>query len=443
MNEKLTTYLLSDQNIQDLTDMLDCTIYISPESLQACKKVIKENLANYITRLANLPQTEKQFIHTVSFLNKKCYEEIISFIEKSCPGKNIFKQETEIIMSKQEFEQYLKTRINHDTVLKALTDPAVLLYLKTMIENLNEKADESDGEIIDIHQLQAMLNKRNPEPQNTYQPAQIDLSNMNTQTIMKIQSRIEQLAQMPQSDLVTEEKTKLITALVNYQKAQTTVSVAPEIVDGKYDIDVMITPKTEDDLKSITFQIGVDRKVVNVQLISYFIPKTEYNVTNLTNTFMVCYNGELIKHSIEPGKYTMDQLIGKIQTLMPFLTVSVSDKVTVSTGSKFEILVQDNSAWPLLGFESANYSRKTTYTAKDSYCMDLNESAYIGLDRSNIDPVLITLGEHITLDKPAILKQTSKPMPLKEITIKVVDKLSQYYDLIGKSFKVHIRVEFE
>lgn len=439
MNEKLSSYLLSNQNIQDIVDMLDCTIYISPESLHACKQVIKDNLTSYLTRLANMPQTEKQFIHTVSFLNKKCYDEIVSFIEKNYPGKSIFKQDIEIIMTRQEFEQYLKTRVCHDTVLKTLTDPVVLLYLKTMMDELNAKADETEGEIIDIHQLQAMLGSK-----QTYQKASIDTSNMTPETISKIQSRIEELSKMTQTDQVIAEKTELIAALVKHQKASIPKpTIITNVNEKQHDIDVMITPKNEEELRSISFRIGTEKKVVRVQLISYFIPKADYNVSSLTNKILVCYNGELVSHTIPPGNYTIDQLTTIIGDLMPFLKISVSDKVTVSANSKFEILVQENSLWPLLGFEPANYSRKMSYQAKAPYVLDINESAFICLDRSNIDPVLVSLDEQITLDNPITLKQTSQPIQLKDITVKIVDKLGQSYDLIGKAFKVHIRVEFE
>lgn len=426
MDKQLTQYLLSEQNIQDLIDKIDCTVYIKAESLQACRQVIKSNLTNYLSRLASAPQTEKQLISTIAFLNKKCYDEIVDFIASKYQGKSIFKKHEETILTREEVEKLLQQRVTHDTILRTLTDPAILLYLKSLMDACNATVEE-EGEIIDIHQLQTLLRGKNPEPPKP---------DINSQ-IMSIKTRIEDLATMPQNEQVMQEKASLINTLVRFQKES-------ETTDNKCQIDVKITPRSADDLKSITFKTNVEKKVKSIQLHKYFIPKNSCNVTNFTNNLTVYYNGEVIKHDLSPGHYSMAQIINSIQSAMPFLTVNVdNDIVTFSSSSKFDLLAHANSILPMLGFADSNSMNRLSHRAESPHNLHLNDSVFITLDRSTIDPIELNLDKEMKLDQPIILREPSKPIVIKDITVKLLDKLSHFYDLIGKEIHLHLSVEYE
>lgn len=431
MDKQLTQYLLSEQNIQDLIDKIDCTVYIKAESLQACRQVIKTNLSNYLNRLASIPQTERQLISTIAFLNKKCYDEIVEFIASKYQGKSIFKQHEETILTREEVEKLLQQRVSHDTILRTLTDPSILLYLKSLMDTYNESVKE-EGEIIDIHQLQDLLRGNKPEAPKP---------DINSQ-ILSIKTRIEDLATMPQNEQVMQEKASLINSLVKFQKE--TMDTSTEMIDNKYQIDVKITPRSADDLRSIVFKTNVERKVKSIQLHKYLIPKNSHNVTTFTNNLTVYYNGDVIKHDLVPGYYTIEQIINSIQAVMAFLKITIDNKiVTFSSNSKFDLLVHDNSILPLLGFADSNSMNRLSHTAESPYNLDLNDSVFITLDRSTIDPIELSLAKETKLETPIILRQPSKSMAVKDITVKLLDKLNHFYDLIGKTIHLHISVEYE
>ena len=419
MNKQLTQYLLSSQNIQDLIDKLDCTIYIKPDSLQACRQIIHKTLSGYLTRLSQIPQTERQLISTISFLNKKCFDEILAFIESNYPNKNIRKDHEEVILTREEFEQLLATSVTHDSILKALTEPSVLMYLKSIIDTSEPEVEEDDYEIIDIHQFQSLLTK-----------PQINLKNITPDNVMYVKERIEQLSTMDQTDQVKQEKASLIEAL-------TSKSAIEE--DGKYHIKVQIKPRSIDDLKSITFKPNIERKVKRIVLCSYYIPKNDNNVTRFTNTITI-HKDKIYKHTIPLGHYTTDNIINQITQLVPFLNFKQDDTITVSSDSKFDIIM-NNSIFSILGFTDTGYTNKKSYTAPEPFDINLNESVFIALDKSTSDPIELKFNEHVQTNQ--VLREPSKPIVIKDITVKLLDKIGNYYDLVDKTISLDILVEYD
>ena len=468
MEQHLRAYLLSEQNVQDLINKLDANILIKEDSLDTCRQIIRTNFSRYLGRLAKQPKTDKQLICSIHFLNQKCYEEIVAFIQSHHQGTNIFKNDggcssakallqpvdgtralsltPGTIITREQYQELIKDRITPDNILQALMNPNVIALLRSIINDHNNKAQAGPtSEIIDIHQLQRLLtNKSVPK----HERAVIDLSHLTQESMLAIEARISYLVSLASTnpELITEiesEKADLIAALVNYQKSKDI-----KIVDGIQDLDLQLQPRSAEDLLNIVFRFNEEKKVKSIKLLDYFIPENTNNITSFTNRFMVYHMGNINQFSVESGKYNIDTLLALIQDRFSFLKLSIDDNnlvsITNNTNAKFDLMIQDYSILPLLGFcdSPGSYKNKITYKASQPFSLDLHESIFISLNRSNTDPIKLQLGEKISLEQPIILRETSKPIALKDISIKLSDKMEQTYDLIGTSFNLHLTIEY-
>lgn len=446
MEQHLRAYLLSEQNVQDLINKLDANILIKEDSLDTCRQIIRTNFSRYLGRLAKQPKTDKQLICSIHFLNQKCYEEIVTFIQSHHQGSNIFKNDGGTIITREQYQELIKDRITPDNILQALMNPNVIALLRSIINDHNNKASSGPtSEIIDIHQLQRLLtNKSVPK----HERAVIDLSHLTQESMLAIEARISYLVSLASTnpELITEiesEKADLIAALVNYQKSKDI-----KIVDGIQDLDLQLQPRSAEDLLNIVFRFNEEKKVKSIKLLDYFIPENTNNITSFTNRFMVYHMGNINQFSVEPGKYNIDTLLASIKDRFSFLKLSIDDNnlvsITNNTNAKFDLMIQDYSILPLLGFcdSPGSYKNKITYKASQPFSLDLHQSIFISLNRSNTDPIKLQLGEKISLEQPIILRETSKPIALKDISIKLSDKMEQTYDLIEISFNLHLTIEY-
>lgn len=180
----LINYLLSENNIQKLIDLIIKNTTIKPQAVSGCRKKITAIITDGINNLMYYPQSDAQMIEIVKIFNDQCYNNFCVYVMNKYPNKSIYKttfnnglssknntipvilSENElphrlyndvepnmIIITEDEKNKLLEqygivenniSQMTSDTFLEYLTNPTVLQMFQLMIEQLNQYNPQND-----------------------------------------------------------------------------------------------------------------------------------------------------------------------------------------------------------------------------------------------------------------------------------------------------------
>ncbi|XWV24915.1 putative low complexity protein [Tupanvirus deep ocean] len=302
---------------------------------------------------------------------------------------------------------------------------------------------------------------------------QIDLSNITNETLPLIDKRIKELVTIKDKYLkegnkkmikeIDKEKTNLINAVIALkQKSVKEAKENESRMNGLTQIkskdpnennierlDLQFDPTNDyNDLKNIEIGFSNDQKIMEISLLSYYLPFNSNNVTRMNNKFMVYFNNKVNKIIIPPGKYEINVLLEAIKSQANFLDFSINEKSKMITikntmNMKFELMIDNDTIFPLLGFTAKpdNYKDKLFYEASQPYNLESNQNIYLSLSGSTKDPEPLEFNKEIILEKPKILRKVSRGILMKKMNLNLTNGMGQFYDFI-MPFKLCFKITY-
>jgi len=82
---KLRSEVLSEKNINQLVESILSNYRISQKAITKCINIVINNMTKYLTHLSNYPQNDQEFVYAVNFLNTRCYDDFIKYLETRYP----------------------------------------------------------------------------------------------------------------------------------------------------------------------------------------------------------------------------------------------------------------------------------------------------------------------------------------------------------------------
>lgn len=159
----LINYLLSEDNIQYLIDMIMKNLTIGQSSKAKCKKLIIEMMTKNINNLNVNPKNETEIVELIATINRQCYVDFSIYLTNKFPNKNLHKNNPEsvhieqkpifqsnsnlIILTEDEKNKLLEqngmnphtsSAMSSDLFLEYLTNPSVLQMFQLMINQINQ-----------------------------------------------------------------------------------------------------------------------------------------------------------------------------------------------------------------------------------------------------------------------------------------------------------------
>ncbi|MEM0354076.1 MAG: hypothetical protein QXW79_00705 [Thermoplasmata archaeon] len=210
-------------------------------------------------------------------------------------------------------------------------------------------------------------------------------------------------------------------------------------------LDLMFDPNECNDLKNIVIKVRSEKKIVDITLVSYYLPFNPNNVTKFNNKFSIYFNDRINQIVLQPGKYNIQTLIDYIRGQINFLDFSTNENniITIKNKmeTKFDLMVGDDTIFPLLGFVDKidNYKDKLFYSASQPYNMECNEKIYFSLAGSTMEPLLLEFDKNVTLNKT--IKKSNAGVRMKQLILKFTNSLGQYYEFVAP-FKICFRITY-
>ena len=287
--------------------------------------------------------------------------------------------------------------------------------------------------------------------------SEIDFTtDLTTDKLPLIEARINQLMTLKTKYLneknmdkvkeMDDEKSKIITAVNNFkskleQEAKETESKIDNITRSNVRkseeanveyLDLKFDPTGDyTNLKNIIIKFTTTDKIKDITLVDYFLPFNNNNVTRFNNKFVVYFNNRVTKITIPPGKYEIDSLLAYIKNQVTFLEFTIHDNIITIKNTmdmKFELMVDTDTIFPLLGFNGkvSSYKDEKSYSANVAYNINCNEKVRFILSGSSVDPLPLEFNKLVTLNKS--LKKASMGLTMKQIVLNFMNELEQHYD---------------
>lgn len=187
-----------------------------------------------------------------------------------------------------------------------------------------------------------------------------------------------------------------------------------------------LSTSTSDFLYQLTQPINFHKRSENKQ---YFIrienvklPVSFYNVNSNYNVFNFTYSGTAEIITIDPGNYTIDELISELETQMngavsgtPFTITynDISQKVSIANAGTDATLLNGNG-WQLIGFETTQTITGSATTTGTNVAYT-NTTSSLKLIISNLVSNNVYSNTITTGHKQTNLQNVSLTIPVKEI----------------------------
>lgn len=211
-------------------------------------------------------------------------------------------------------------------------------------------------------------------------------------------------------------------------------------------LDLQFDPTNDyNDLKNIVIKFKTDNKITDITLVDYYLPFNSNNITRFNNKFIVYFNNRVHKILIPPGKYEINSLLEYIKTQVTFLDFTVSENkiITIknSMNMKFDLWVDNDSIFPLLGFngKTESYKEKLFYSASLPYDLSINDKIFFSLSGSTMEPLSLEFDKTIILNKS--LKKSRSGIVIKQLILSFNNNIGQCYDFI-LPFKMCFKITY-
>lgn len=291
-------------------------------------------------------------------------------------------------------------------------------------------------------------------------------TNLTKDKLPLIEKKINELISLQQTYLsekkmvlvnkVKKEKEQLINAVRSYKK-----DLEKEALENENKINniKMTTSKQGDNvehlnlnldpcqdhnnLKDIVIKCKADTKITEIMLVDYHLPFNSNNVTRFNNNFMVYFNDRVCKITIPPAKYEIQELLDFIKGEANFLDFSINENniITISNNMaiKFDLMMEQDSIFPLLGFNGNSYKDCLSYSGNVEYDMKSNEKVFFCLSGTTMEPILMELDKETTVNK--CLKKSRFGINMKQFTLRFNNTSGQYYDFL-KPFRICFKITY-
>ena len=494
----LITHLLSNQNIDNIVNIIINNYKISQKAIPKCINIISNYFNKYVDNLERYPVNDIELYDAINFLNKKCYDDFVIYLSNKYPNMNLLRQNIDknniqinnsqddeiIILNEEEknklLEKYgLIKNVSND--FSYLTNPIILQMLQLIINQNNHPKKEDYiviDSILDAEEAEKLLKSYNmldkikithDEKIEEIKEDEIKLDIKLTKDSLPLaDKKIKQLLAKKEKYLndskmiqeIDEEIQKVITSVKelknelekeaheNEDKMKgMKMNVSKENNDDNIEyLDLEFDPMNDpNDLKNIIIKFKVDRKIVDITLINYYLPFNRNNVTRLNNKFVIYFNNKVHKINIVPGNYEINTLLDYIKNQLTFLDFNISENKLITIKNTmnmpFDMLIENDSIFPILGFVEKNdlYKEKIFYSASKAYNMDCNKEVYFLLSGTSMEPLLMEFDKKITLNKS--LKKSHSGVIIKQLVLRFTNSIEQYYDFIS-TFNMCLKITY-
>jgi hypothetical protein len=402
------------------------------------KSNISNNFLEYLTDdtvLSSL-KTMLDNINAVNISQENVYDEVLT-VDEFISMLSSKKRESDKV---DDTTNIIHTNIIHTNevvnttnIINTKVEPNIIpdKVIKTTEQPVKQIVDTPDIPILDISKG---ITKETMGMMNTHLKKLLDLKNEYRKE--GLHDKVEAL---------DVEKDKLVNALKEYKKTieedesntkdkiQKFEMKKTHSADNVDILDLSFDPTHNyNDLKDIVIKFKRGDTVSDISLLSYKVLKNENNVTRFNNNLMIFFNEKMRKICIPPGKYDIDTLLEYIKGEVTFIDISRDEHgiITISNkmNMKFDLIVSDDTIYPLLGFSGGQkkYKDKLFYTGSDKYDMLINDKVYFSLSGSTTAPISLEFDKKITTD--ISLKTSKSGMALRQIMLKFVNDKEQLYD---------------
>ncbi|XWV26161.1 putative low complexity protein [Tupanvirus soda lake] len=385
--------------------------------------------------------------------------------------------QVQALIAKTTQESVTNTKITPTVITKTNEEKKVVLMNEKKINHKNETkkiiSSINNNNEVDEDENTNNNGTESDEDINEDNNTQIDLSNITNETLPLIDKRIKELVIIKDKYLkegnkkmikeIDKEKTDLINAVVALKQKSVkeakenenkmngltqTKSTDPNEANVER-LDLQFDPTNDyNDLKNIEIGFSNDQKIMEISLLSYYLPFNSNNVTRMNNKFMVYFNNKVNKIIIPPGKYEINVLLDAIKSQANFLDFSINEKSKMITikntmNMKFELMIDNDTIFPLLGFTAKpdNYKDKLFYEASQPYNLESNQNVFLSLSGSTKDPEQLEFNKEIVLEKPKVLRKVSRGILMKKMNLNLTNTMGQFYDFI-MPFKLCFKITY-
>lgn len=210
-------------------------------------------------------------------------------------------------------------------------------------------------------------------------------------------------------------------------------------------LDLKFDPTNDyNDLKNIVIKFKSENKITDITLVDYFLPFNSNNVTRFNNKFVVYFNNRITKIIIPPAKYEIQALLDYIKSQITFLDFSINNNKIITiknTMGKFDLMIDNDTIFPLLGFNGKidSYKDKLFYSGANAYDMEANEKVIFSLSGSTMVPMEMEFDKEVKINKS--LKKTRAGVNIKQMVLQFNNAKDQCYDFI-LPFKMCFKITY-
>ena len=482
--------MLSQSNIDYVMQLVIENYKINNKAISQCKLIITEYIKKLLLALKNYPTNDNELIYAVKYLNEACYNEFIEYLTNKYPNIDIRKNKTKhiepqkmeildnlIILNEQEKNDLIASD-QKKSILKLLNPITIQLF--SNIINSKKKVDVTFDGIYDEEYVNNNFFGVKPDVINQ-DVNPIIITEVNTNTIIPeldiskgltvdmlplVENRISKLVEQKNNYIdegklddindIDTEKTKLIESVIEYKKTldksvketknKLNMTIDKKNIDDNIeDLDLQLDPTNDfNDLKNIIIKSKTDCKIVEINLISYYLPSNNNNVTRLNNKFSVFFNGKVSKILIPTMKYEIETLCNYISNQVTFLDIIINEDKTITITNKmnlkFDLLTDDDTVFSILGFtkKASDLKNAVSYTGDKPYNIETNK-VFFSLSGTPMEPMEMTFDENITVNK--ILRKTKNGVSIRQLKLNFMDINEQFYDFI-KPFNIRLQITY-
>ena len=483
----LKQIILSENNIAYLVEFVRKRVKLSEKSIPKCVKIIKDDLEMITNRLENHPTNNQELEIAIDYLNRLCYNNFITYLISKYPGQNLSRDGSDMqslyitevgheIENVEDVEEEIEVidKNQRDALIKQygiasnksninFSTPEILAIFYQM-SKLSQKYEVNYEfeDIIEEDEVRRISDanrtvKQVETPKKSVFNKTIDLTkDITSENIKIIEEEMQRITVIKAEFLdnrdfdtaaeIDEYKDALITKIIKFKKEQeekikiakiesasdnsdTGGLVNDENDSGIEYLNLVIDPSEDhNNMKNILFKCKAGKKIEELQVIKYYLPKNPNNVTRFNNIFAIYTNEKVVKVTLPTAEYSIEEILEYISRETT-LKYSIADKrITLKADKPFDIILSDDSIFPLLGFsEDANkYKEKMEYTAARDYHEYNSNSVILYFNGTSIKPITLETDKKVEEEK--VLKKVAYGFILREFKLGFMTQLDGYYD---------------
>jgi hypothetical protein len=279
-------------------------------------------------------------------------------------------QLTEQMRREQLIEQMRREQLNTNQLVKHIHKPEISQQSSKTLLNKN----------LDITKIQNTLKKL-----GMVEASEVEKIKKENEILKNQLNNFNNKNELIKQDLILEfEKLSNKEALLTKKMEEMKILMEKyQYLYGTSNIQLDISPN--DPLSEFSFEFGPIENIIGIKLMSYSIPQARYNIeSGKNNIFQIKnMNNEIIELKLNSGKYSIDNLIEKLNTKSEKykFELNVEQIVEISSDESFEIISTPLSK-EILGFTSI-CKENTKFIADKSWDLRIEEKIFLFIN--NLD----------------------------------------------------------